>query len=260
MRGKRVVITRSRSLGFSLQARLHQIGAIPVSIPALEIAPALHLAPSSLRTDLAWCNWLMLPSPSVIALWANAPKLLAALGPETRIATMGQSSAKTYAESTGHNPGFIYDWSNPLSLAVQLDLDQDDRLLVLGSNRGPGPVLTGLLTQHPHSKFRPVLRVSCSRTLACDMQSLANGFDAITFTSSSGVHCFMQAARQGRPWDHGGDRVCWACIGHATATALAEYGTVAQVVCQNPSEANMVARMSTWFAQRHSFHAGEANV
>ena len=260
LRGKRVVVTRARSLGHSFQDRLHQVGATPVSIPALEIAPAFSLSKDSLLSDLAWCNWLMLPSPSVISLWAHEPTLRTATGKETRIATMGKPSAKAYEEGTGLGPSFVHDWSNPVSLAAQLGLGQTDRLLVLGSNRGPGPALAELLAQHSNSRFQPVIQVSCSRALARDLLVLAKGFDAITFTSVSGIRCFMQALQQ--EWSHGpcAGSACWACIGRSTAAALEEYGIAAQVVCQNPSEADMIAGMSDWFAKQCAFHGGGADV
>ncbi len=260
LRGKRIVITRARSLGSSFQNRLHRLGAIPVSIPALEIAPAGDLFQGPLLSDLAWCHWLMLPSPSVISLWAHASTLHTAMGQETRIATMGQSSAKAYEESTGLCPSFVYDWSHPASLAGQWGLRPTDRLLVLGSSRGPGPTLAELLVRHANSRFRPVMQVSCSRALAGRLRDLAAGFDAVTFTSISGVHCFMQAARRAWPGNHGGGGACWACIGRSTAAALAEYGTCAQVVCRNPSEADMIAGMSDWFAQQGGSRSGHANV
>ncbi len=258
--GKRVVVTRAHSLGQSFQHRLHHIGAIPVSIPAIEIAPAWSLPPGGLLSDLAWCNWLILPSPSVIALWANTSQLRAAIGTETQIATLGQSSAQAYEARTGLRPSFVYDWSQSGSLAVQLGLGPTDRLLVMGSSQGPGPTLTELLARHANSRFRPVIRISCSRTLARDLQRLAHGFDAITFTSASGVHCFMQASQGQRGRDHGADGVCWACIGRSTAAALAEYGTVAQVICQNPSEMDMIADMNDWFAQQCIFPVGDGNA
>ena len=260
LRGKRVVVTRARSLGHAFQNRLLQIGAIPVSIPALEIAPAFSLSKGALLLDLAWCNWLLLPSPSVIAVWANEPKLLAALGNEARIATMGKPSAKAYEERTGLRPSFVYDWSRPMSLAEQLDLHQTDRLLVMGSNRGPGPILAELLTQHANSRFQSVIQVSCSHLLSSALQDLAEGFDAITFTSVSGVHCFMQAAKPVYPCENYADGVCWACIGRSTAAALEEYDISVQVVCQNPSVAEMIAKMSHWFAQHSVFNLEGRNV
>lgn len=260
LRGKRVVVTRARSLGHSFQDRLHQVGAIPVSIPALEIAPALGLSQDSLLADLAWCNWLMLPSPSVISLWVNEPTLRTAMGKETQIATMGKPSAKAYEEGTGLGPSFVYDWSKPASLAAQLGLGQTDRLLVMGSNRGPGPALAELLAQQANSRFQSVIQVSCSRALARDLQVLAQGFDAITFTSVSGIRCFMQALRQEWPRDPCADGACWVCIGRSTAAALEEYGISAQVVCQNPSEAAMIAGMRDWFAKQCAFHGDGANV
>ena len=247
LQGKKVVVTRARSLGSSFEDRLHKNGAVPVPIPALEIVPFRNLSEGTLPNYLARCDWLFLPSPSVIAAWGSQPRLFSSLKGKARIATMGEPSAKAYRESSGRPPHFVYKWNSSSNLEEQLKLRPSDVLLVLGSNKGPGPVLAELLSTHANSVYQPVIEVACSPSLSSDLQFLREDVQAITFTSASGVHCFLQAALAEGLGEVFHEGVCIACIGRATAAALREYGIDAQVVCLNPSEVNLMANMGSWF-------------
>ena len=248
--GKKVVVTRSLNLGNSFKSRLEQLGAVPLSVPALDIAPTLSIVEGLLRTDLAWCDWILLTSPSVISTWAKNTHFRKTIECNWRIAVLGPPSAHAYQRFFGKAPNFAYDWKNSGTLADQMQLQPSQHFLVLGSNQRPGPTLAELLVQHPNCRFRQVIQVSCSPSLGSDLALLANGFDAIAFTSSSGVQCFMQALL---PIWHGGmdtDEICFTCIGSATAAALQEWGISAKVVCRSPTEADMISGMSLWFAQQ----------
>ncbi len=250
LQGKRVVVTRARGLGSSFQDRLLKKGAVPVHIPAIEITPFQNLSEGSLTNEVARCNWLFLPSPSVINTWCSHPRLYSSIGKETRVATMGKSSAIVYRNSSGRLPHFVYKWNSECNLQEQLNLDPSDVLLILGSNRGPGPVLAELLSAHANSVYLPVIEVACSPSLSNDLKVLLDDdVHAITFTSASSVHCFMQAslAEGLRRVFHEG--VCIACIGRTTAAALREYGIVAKVVCLIPSEDDLMASIGSWFSR-----------
>lgn len=258
--GKKVVVTRTRSLGCSFNTRLQQLGAVPLSIPSLDITSTASLAEGLLGNDLAWCDWILLPSPSVVSEWARMIPLLASNELNQQVAVLGSPSAKACQRFLGKEPNFVYDWNIGGPLADQMELEPFTNFLILGSDQGPGPILAELLGQHSSCRLRQIIQVSCSSSLAEDMAILSEGFDAIAFTSSSGVHCFMPEFLPLLQDGKVADETCFACIGPSTAAALGEWGIAAKVICQNPSEEDLIYGMSSWFAKQAPIYLKRENA
>ena len=91
--GKRILITRTRHQASDLAMRLEELGAIPISIPTIEIVPpASFAALDAALTCLCTYDWLLFTSVnSVEAFHSRAqflhltqlPKQIAAIGPAT---------------------------------------------------------------------------------------------------------------------------------------------------------------------------------
>ena len=93
LRGRRILITRTRSQASSLAAGLEEFGAIPIIIPTIEIVP-----PSSFReldavvSSLEAFDWLLFTSANAVQAFLQRaqvygrplrPPHIAAIGPAT---------------------------------------------------------------------------------------------------------------------------------------------------------------------------------
>ena len=88
--GKRILITRTRQQASSLAAQLEAVGAVPITIPAIEIVPpeSYALLDAALR-QLDTFDWLVFTSANAVEAFANrrisglSPKMVATIGPAT---------------------------------------------------------------------------------------------------------------------------------------------------------------------------------
>src|SRR5258706_10737565 len=83
LRGKRVLVTRARAQASELAARLQELGALPVVLPAIQIVPPAdnYAALDAALRQLASFDWAVFTSVNgVVHVWQR----LAALGYTTQ--------------------------------------------------------------------------------------------------------------------------------------------------------------------------------
>ncbi|HEX9012025.1 MAG TPA: uroporphyrinogen-III synthase, partial [Anaerolineaceae bacterium] len=108
--GKRILITRPREQADGLAAELEQLGAVPVLLPAIEIAPMEDPAALDAAIEtLGEFRWVIFTSANgVTAFWSR----LGALGKDEnalaglRVAAIGPATARAL-EERGVRPDFV---------------------------------------------------------------------------------------------------------------------------------------------------------
>ena len=238
--GRRIVVTRTRTQASELSARLHDLGAEAIEVPTIAVEPpadggaALRAAVGRLA-DGAY-DWLVLTSPNGVArLAAELPDSRAV---RAKVAAIGPGTAAALAE-----------------LRVVADL-VPDRFVAEGMLEafppGPGRVLLAraevardVLPAGLAAAGWEVDVVDAYRTVAApvapeQLERVASA-DAITFTSSSTVERFVEAAGIGAV------PPVVACIGPVTAATARRLGLEVHVEAQEHTIAGLVDALNSFW-------------
>ncbi len=255
-RGKRVLITRSRTQASQLRQLLEQAGAQPVELPSIEIAPLddyreldRALVQSNSGGAELDSRWVIFASTNAVeAVFAR----LAAQGKDARvfanstIGAIGPATAQALAQQ-GIRADFVP--ASSTSEAVLEELSDRDwagvPVLLPVADIGREVLAEGLAKLGAQ-----VRRVTAYRTVtpsgASDRarQLLQEGVDVVTFTSSSTVRNLLELL--------GGDKKLLAssliaCIGPVTAQTAAELGLRVDLVAKEANVEGLVeALVSHW--------------
>ena len=98
LRGRRILITRARAQASLLAVELEQRGAIPILIPAIEIAPPLSFTPlDHALSSVEDFEWLLFTSANAVHAFAQRSFTLGQSPRPKRIAAIGPSTAQALA-------------------------------------------------------------------------------------------------------------------------------------------------------------------
>ncbi len=209
--GRTVAVTRARAQASELAARLRALGAEVVEAPAIRIEPLAVEVP-----DLGGYDLVCLTSPNGVRLLfdrldgdarAFAGKTVAAIGPGT---------ARALRER-GIEPDVIPERSVAESLLSALDGVPARRALVARA-REARDVLPDGLRERGIEVDVLALYETVAEPLGDEALAAARDADFVTFTSSSTVRFFLEAARGERP------RGRIVSIGPVTSATLREHG------------------------------------
>ena len=223
LHGKRIVVTRARTQASELARRLDALGAEPIELPAIRIEPRLDTddvrrAVESIHTYALVC----LTSPNGVNLLFEA---MAAQGRDARAlanATVAAIGAGTEAAlaSFGVMADIVPERFVAEELVEALDKLQLQGKPVLIARAAEGrEVLPDALRKRGAQVDVVTLYETVAEKPAPDALESARDADFITFTSSSTVRNFVQAAGDGIPK---GARV--VSIGPVTSKAIREVG------------------------------------
>jgi uroporphyrinogen-III synthase/uroporphyrinogen III methyltransferase/synthase len=230
--GRRVAVTRGKGGEDALCARLRELGAEVVAVPAIATVPPESFAEldQALR-DLKGFDWIAFASATAVEATLGR---LSALGlglPDSRvrIAAVGQATAERLRQLL-RPPDLVPAEARGAALAAALGARAaGKRVLVPRAAEGRPELLEGLVAAGAE-----VVAAPCYRTVAAPPEAIAplaglldrGELDAVGFASPSAVKSVLAGlgARAGLL-----ARCTLAAIGPTTAAALAEAGLEASV-------------------------------
>jgi uroporphyrinogen III methyltransferase / synthase len=218
--GRRVVVTRAREQAGALADRLRRLGAVPVEVPVVEIAGPADggAALADAATRIATFDWVVLTSangvdrllPLLRDSRAFGPAKVAAIGPATAAALGRWHVAADLVPDEAMGEALVDAFPTPPD-------DRPGRVLVAQAAEARAVVAHGL-----RAAGWGVEVVEAYRTVRAvpdpDLVTAAKAADAITFTASSTVRAYLDAA--------GADAVppVVVCIGPVTAATARDAG------------------------------------
>jgi len=229
--GRRIVVTRAREQAGDLVRALEAHGAAAVLAPVIRIEPLANIAP--LRAALAGVSayrWVVFTSQNAVHIvfdrlvaWGLTPRVFAS----TTVAAIGSATADALTQR-GVTPALVPDEFVGEALAEALATRtggslMGSRVLIPSAQDAREALTKGLRAHGASVDVVPVYRTVPAQTdlgeLAAD---IAGGdIDAVTFTSSSTVRCFVDLV--GREAATSG-RFVTATIGPITAATARELG------------------------------------
>ena len=198
--GRRVLVTRAAHQAGKLSDGLRALGAEPVEVPVLEIRPPLSFDPldKALR-QLELYDWLILTSANTVsALAERAAELGIRFEPPAslQVAAVGDATAAA-ARKAGLAVTLVPESYVAESLLTGLTGQVSGRRILLARAAIARDVIPEALRQAGAEvdvvdAYRNVLPETAPEQLR---RALAEGLDAVTFTSSSSATHLSEAAR-----------------------------------------------------------------
>ncbi|MDZ7674460.1 MAG: uroporphyrinogen-III C-methyltransferase [Acidimicrobiales bacterium] len=217
--GRTVVVTRARAQASSLLAKLRELGADTVEIPAIRIDEPAD-GGAALRAavdDLAAYDWVVVTSPNGARRLLAACRDARAFG-SSRLAAIGPGTADALAE------GNIVPDLVPERYVAEGVLDAfpdgDGRVLIPRAAEARDVLPEGLRDRGWTVDVVEAYRTVQGRPTGADLVRAAEA-DIVTFTSSSTVRNFLAVCDTVPP--------TVACIGPITASTAREHGLTVDV-------------------------------
>jgi uroporphyrinogen-III synthase/uroporphyrinogen III methyltransferase/synthase len=200
LEGRRVLVTRAAHQAGKLSEGLLAVGAIPVEVPVLEIAPPSSFEPldNALR-NLSRFAWIIFTSANTVrALASRLPGvgLHAIASRDLRVAAVGSTTASA-AREAGWDVAVTPESYVAESLVVALENEIKGKRVLLARAAVARDVIPDALRAAGAivdvvDAYRNVLPEGAPETLR---RALESGLDAATFTSSSSVTHLAEAAK-----------------------------------------------------------------
>lgn len=239
--GRRIVVTRAADQATDFCRRLRDLGAVPICFPTIEVvalpAPELDVAMS----DISRIDWLLFTSANAVRFFFERFALpqealvlprLAAVGPATAKALWERAYAvdETPDEFTGE------------ALARCLGDLTSKRILLPRAKKGRPEIVEALLAAGAQ-----VDDVALYDTVAPDpnpetLAQLADGVDALTFTSPSTVTNFYTLVLPASVAS-----AVVACIGPTTAQAVEQVGITVDVMPQRYTVDGLLDALAAYY-------------
>jgi len=250
--GRRIVITRAREQAGELLQALAALGAEVVTAPAIRIEPLADLEPLRVAlADLGRYRWIVFTSQNSVQVvfdtlpaWGHAANAFA----KARVAAIGRATGD--ALSARGVPvdvlpeGYVAE-SLVDAIASQGDL-HGARVLIPQAEVARDTLAEGLRKLGAEVDVIPVYRTvpALGDGAALAREILAGRIDAITFTSSSTVHSFVQSVGAVAA---SCDRYSAAVIGPITAATARGYGLPVAIEAVEHTAAGLVDALARHF-------------
>lgn len=246
--GKRVVITRPHSEevrdGQGFAAQLRALGAVPIHIPAIALAPIQdRTSIDALLATFASYDWIIYTSAAAVEyLWGEARPAPAHHSGKTRVAAVGPST-RAALEARGIMVDAMPTTYRGIALADALGDLAGKRVLLPRSLHGSPDLPNALREAGAHVDIVP-LYAPVDVTLDEGARALlARGVDVVTFASSSAVRAFVAALKDDPRFDNFWARTLVAAIGPSTAATAREAGLSVEVTAHEYTMAGLLAAL-----------------
>jgi uroporphyrinogen-III synthase len=246
--GRRVLVTRAAHQAGKLSDGLRELGAEPIEVPVLEIRPPESFeALDGALLGLASYDWLILTSANAVrALVVRAAELGVALTPRAglKVAAVGEATA-----AAARDVGFLITIVPEIYVAESLveglaSLSYGQKILLaraaVARDVIPDALRAAGASVNVVDAYRNVMPDAAAEQLR---QALAEGVDAVTFTSSSSVtHLAIAAGAAGVSWPFAG--VAAISIGPITSGTLRQLGWEPAVQANSSDIPGLVAAVA----------------
>ena len=250
LRGKRVVITRTGEQAADWAARLAQLGAEPLVMPAIRIAPLPDLGRlDDALAELAAYDWLVLTSANAVAVVAERLRLLGEPQELLRgvaIAAIGPATADA-VRKLGVAPAFVPEEHGAEALAATLPAVADRRILLPQAAAARPTLAEQLAARGAAVEAIPIYDTEPVALDEASLGELARGVDAVVFTSGSTVRSFVASAREHEDAARQVAAAAVVCIGPATAEAAQAAGLCVVAVATEASVNGVVEALTAQF-------------
>jgi uroporphyrinogen-III synthase len=253
LQGKRIVVTRARHQAQSLSDKLTELGATPVVIPAIRIAPMPDTQPlDRAMAALSDYDWVIFTSTNGVEIfwqWLEMAGLDNSIFNAVKVAAVGPATARALRQHAVQ-PDFVPD--EFVSEATATGLGDDltgQHILLPRAEIGREKLVQALVARGAHVDDVPSYRTLPAAMNAADLAELERGVDAVTFTSGSTARNFIAAVKErvdGETLSFFENTII-ACIGPVTAEATRELGLDVDVVATEYTTGGLVEALATYF-------------
>jgi uroporphyrinogen-III synthase len=251
--GRRIVVTRAAEQSRELTARLTELGAIVISLPAISFADPVDFAPlDAAISELAEFDWLLFTSANAVRFFARRCRVL---GVEPRsaqsgenpifVATVGPATSEA-AAAEGFLVGHMAEEFQGAALARELAGELARKNVLLPH----GDLASSELPAALRSAGAAVTEVICYRTLEFASEDLIalnavrrGEVDVVSFFSASAVRSLI-----GRLGKDLMSRVRIAAIGPVTAAEIRAAGLTVTIEAREATTKAFVAALAEYFS------------
>jgi uroporphyrinogen III methyltransferase / synthase len=238
LNGMRVFVTRTRAQAGKLSALLRDAGAVPLEFPAIKIAP-----PSSYEGldealgSLERFEWVVFTSPNAVdAVWARLEGRDARAFAANKVAAVGPATADALRQR-GIEADFVPSTFTSAALAREFPAAEGE-ILVPQAEDAPDDLLRASDAAGRAVHIAPAYRtVTDDASVSAGRQALAEGVDAVLFTSGSTVRSFVEL------WGPPPPDCIVCCIGPRTAEVAAELGVMVGAVAEEHTLDGLVSAL-----------------
>jgi uroporphyrinogen-III synthase len=256
----RILVTRTRQQASALATQLETLGATPILIPTIELAPpesfsALDAALAAIRSY----DWLIFTSANAVEAFHRRAQFHKLTAVPRKIAVIGPATARA-VESIGLQVDLIPPRYVAESLAeallphARLLADAPANLLLVRAEQARDLLPEALIAAGAHLTIADAYRNQIPPEAVPALQHLFSSPEdyphAITFTSAStATHLFnlLEAADLSLP-----PGIVLASIGPITTTALRDLGHSPQIEATEPTIPALVQALETHFTTKHT--------
>lgn len=242
LQGRRIVVTRQPDQADSFCARLTELGAVPLRFPTIDFVAVRSSDVEQALGALNRYDWVIMTS-------VNAVHFFLALAGNNRCDTEGVSFAATGVKTAaalqeaGLPVAFVPEEFSGAALAATLPDAAGARILIPRTEQGRQDLVDGLVTRGAQVDDVAIYRTTIAQPGAAEYAALAEGVDALTFTSPLTVENFARLVAHLPMPD-----AFVACIGPSTAEAAARVGYTPDVVAEEYTIDGLIAGLVAHFA------------
>ena len=254
LNGRRIIVTRPGTQGETFAKRLQELGATPVVIPVIAIAPPLDtVALDVALNNITTFEWIAFASANAVKAIADR---LTALGITRaarwpKLAAIGAPTAAALS-SLGWDVAFEPQRNSGDALARELPIAHGSRVLLPRAAEGLPALAAGLRERGADvSEVVAYCTVPHPDTAASFAALASHAVDAVTFTSPSTVVQFMLASSHAG-WSavtvqHRRDLKV-VCIGNTTAQTAVNQGLQLSAIATQQSQEGLIDALASCFA------------
>lgn len=252
--GKRVVITRTSEQADTLAEQLRQLGAMPVMFPTIQLQPIRIETLTAVFPHLSTYHWLLFTSSNAVEFFFRAyPPAGSESAEDYHLPPIAVSGRKTADKLLTYHlqPAFIPNEFVGEALVAGLGDLSGKKVLFPRAKIGRSHIVELLRQQGATVDEIPLYNTVTAVPTPKAIAEIVNGFDAITFTSPSGVRSFLEIWQTTRLDTTLLSHAVIACIGPITAEQTTALGLPVHVMPTQYTTEALVAALATYFSEQY---------